>query len=89
VALTSELDMGPEILEGSVRFIPLRDKSAQPQSVSVATSAGRSPPRIARVVADLLAEHVQAYMARVRASGGPAPRRKPGVPVRARAARVV
>jgi len=78
VALTSELDMGPEILAGAVRFIPLRDKSAQPQSVGVATSAGRSPPRIARIVADLLAGHVQAYMARVRAVGEPVPRRQVG-----------
>ncbi|TFZ05017.1 LysR family transcriptional regulator [Ramlibacter rhizophilus] len=75
VALTSELDMGPEILDGAVRFIPLRDKSAQPQSVSVATSAGRSPPRMARIMAELLARHVQDYMARVREAGTASPRK--------------
>jgi DNA-binding transcriptional LysR family regulator len=66
VALTSELDMGPEILEGAVRFVPLRDRSASPQSVGVATCAGRSVPRIGRIVADLLASHVAAYVERVR-----------------------
>jgi len=67
VALTSELDAGPEILEGSVRFLPLSDKNAQPQTVGVAISASRSMPRIGRIVADLLAQDVAAYLARVRA----------------------
>lgn len=67
VALTSELDAGPEILEGSVRFLPLSDKNAQPQTVGVAISASRAMPRIGRIVADLLAQDVAAYLARVRA----------------------
>ena len=69
VALTSELDAGPEILEGSVRFIPLSDKNAQPQTIGVAISAARSIPRIGRIVADLLAGHVEAYLASVRQAG--------------------
>ena len=69
VALTSELDVGPEILDGSVRFIPLGDKNAQPQTVGVAISAGRSLPRIGRIVADLLAEHVGTYLESVREAG--------------------
>ncbi len=68
VALTSELDAGREILDGTLRFIPLRDKSAQPQTVSVAISATRPLPRIARIVAELLGEQVQDYLARVRAA---------------------
>jgi DNA-binding transcriptional LysR family regulator len=67
VALTSELDAGPEILAGSLRFIPLRDKSAQPQTIGVAISAKRPLPRIARIVAERLGRHVVAYLERVRA----------------------
>lgn len=69
VALTSELDMGPEILEGTVRFVPLRDKSALPQTVGVATCTARSLPRIGRIVADLLAARVKSYLERVRRAG--------------------
>ena len=47
VALTSELDAGPEILAGELCFLPLKDKSAQPQTVGVAVSAGRALPHIA------------------------------------------
>ena len=68
VALTSELDAGPEILDGSARFIPLADRNAQPQTIGVAISASRPIPRIGRIVADLLAEHVAAYLASVRAA---------------------
>ena len=66
VALTSELDAGPEILDGSLRFIPLRDKSAQAQTVAVVISANRPLSRIGRVVAERLGAHVQAYLTRVR-----------------------
>jgi len=69
VALTSELDAGPEILDGSMRFIPLSDKNAQPQTIGVAISAARSIPRIGRIVAELLAGHVEAYLASVRQAG--------------------
>ena len=69
VALTSELDAGPEILDGSVRFVPLSDRSAQPQTIGVAISASRPLPRIGRIVADLLAEHLQDYLAQVRSAG--------------------
>ncbi|MCW5652588.1 LysR family transcriptional regulator [Hydrogenophaga sp.] len=84
VALTSELDAGPEILAGQLRFVPLKDRSAQPQTVGVAVSAGRALPRIARMVAERLGEHVQDYLARVRSAGAetnrkkPKPRRNPG-----------
>ncbi len=67
VALTSELDAGPEILDGSLRFIPLRDKSAQAQTVAVVISANRPLPRIARIVAERLGTHVTGYLERVRA----------------------
>ncbi len=67
VALTSELDVGPEVLAGSLRFVPLRDRNAQAQTVSVATSAARPLPRIARIVAEMLATHVERHLTQVRA----------------------
>jgi len=66
VALTSELDAAPEILAGQPRFVPLQDAAAQPQTAAVVISAKRPLPRIARVVADLLGQHAQAYLAQVR-----------------------
>jgi DNA-binding transcriptional LysR family regulator len=66
VALTSELDVGPEILEGQLRFIPLQDRSAQPQTVGVAISASRAQPHMTRVVAERLGQHLSDYLARVR-----------------------
>lgn len=71
VALTSELDAGPEILAGQVRFIGLTDRSAQPQTASVAISARRPLPRIARMVAELLAQHTRDYLQRVRSVTAP------------------
>jgi len=67
VALTSELDVGPEVLAGSLCFVPLRDRNAQAQTVSVATSAARPLPRIARIVAEMLAAHVDQHLMQVRA----------------------
>jgi DNA-binding transcriptional LysR family regulator len=77
VALTSELDAGPEILAGQLRFVPLKDKNAQPQTVGVAISAGRALPHIARMVAERLGVHVGDYLARVRAAGAETKRKKP------------
>jgi DNA-binding transcriptional LysR family regulator len=71
VALTSELDAG------SLCFVPLKDKSAQPQTVGVAISAGRSLPHIARMVAERLGAHVNDYLARVRVVGADTKRKKP------------
>lgn len=76
VALTSELDAGPEILKGQLRFIPLQDRSAQPQTVGVAISATRALPRMARVVAERLGVHLADYLARVRGAGGETNRKK-------------
>jgi molybdate transport repressor ModE-like protein len=81
VALTSELDAAPELLRGEAVFIALSDTNAQAQSASVAISARRPLPRVARLVADLLAEHLQSYLAQVRSvvpamPAGPAPTRR-------------
>lgn len=80
VALTSELDMGPEILEGSVRFVPVLDKSAQAQTIGVAISANRALPRVARIVAERLGQHVIDYLARVRSVTQPDTKRKKATP---------
>lgn len=66
VALTSELDAAPELLRGEVVFIPLSDRNAQAQTASVVISARRPLPRIARVVADLLADHLEIYLQETR-----------------------
>lgn len=66
VALTSELDAGPEILDGSLCFVPIQGKEAQPQTVDVAISARRPLTRIARLVSELLAKDVESYLASVR-----------------------
>lgn len=68
VALTSELDAAPELIEGSLRFVPVRDKGAQPQTVSVAVEAGRPPGSVVKLVAQALADAVQACLDEVRAS---------------------
>jgi DNA-binding transcriptional LysR family regulator len=66
VAITSELDVGPELLAGDVRFIPLKDRNASPQTISVALCTNRSLPRIAKMVADILSEQVASYLQLVR-----------------------
>ncbi len=66
VAITSELDAAPEIAAGTLRFIPIRDKDARPQTVGVAISARRPLPRIARIAAETLAEDIRACLEKVR-----------------------
>lgn len=68
VALTSELDR-PGNSGWQRAFIPLSNRNAQPQTIGVAISASRSIPRIGRIVADLLAEHVATYLVQVRRAG--------------------
>lgn len=54
VAFTSELDAAPEILDGTLVFLPVRDKGAEPQTVSVALDGRKPLSKIARIVADRL-----------------------------------
>lgn len=68
VAVTSELDAAPELIEGSLRFVPVRDEGAEPQTVSIAIDARGSLPRIVRLVADLLATEIAACLAEARAA---------------------
>ena len=52
VAFTSELDAAPEILDGSLVFLPVRDKGAEPQTVSIAIDGRKPLSKIAKLVAD-------------------------------------
>jgi len=71
VALTSELDAAPELIEGSLRFVPVRDKGAEPQTVGVAVAAGKPPGSIVKLVAQALAECIQACLDEVRGAARP------------------
>ena len=65
IAFTSELDAAPELIDGTLKFIPVRDKAADPQSVSVAVNA-RRVSRIAQIVAGILAEEIAAALKSIR-----------------------
>jgi DNA-binding transcriptional LysR family regulator len=56
VALTSEMDAAPELLNGSLRALPVTGANVAAQSICVAVDARRTLPRIAYVVADCLAD---------------------------------
>jgi DNA-binding transcriptional LysR family regulator len=65
VAFTSELDAAPELIDGSLVFLPVRDRSAEPQSVSVAIDARKPLTRIGRIVADMLTANIKKCLADV------------------------
>ncbi|HRE20819.1 MAG TPA: LysR family transcriptional regulator [Rhabdaerophilum sp.] len=65
IAFTSEFDVAPELLEGSLRFIPIRDKVAEPQTICVAVNARRGS-RISQIVASAVAEEIQSMLKRAR-----------------------
>lgn len=71
VAFTSELDAAPELIAGTLVFLPVRDKGAEPQTVSVAIEARKAPSRVERIVADALREEIALYLdeARGKATG--------------------
>lgn len=66
IAFTSELDAAPELIDGSLIFLPVRDKGAEPQTVSVAIDARKPLSRIGRIVADLLTVEIKASLDQVR-----------------------
>jgi hypothetical protein len=59
------LDAAAELIDASLKFIPIRDKAAEPQTVSVALAARKAQP-IAQLVADAAADEVRLCLARVR-----------------------
>ena len=66
-ALTSELDVAQELLDGRLVAIPVTGQNVGPQNITLAISAKRALPRIATRVADLLAGDIAETLARVRA----------------------
>lgn len=73
IAITSELDIAPEILLGKVRFVSLADSSLRPQTISVAFSATRPLTGIARIAAKLISEETERYLQMVRTSTASTP----------------
>jgi len=69
VAFTSELDAAPEIIAGSLVFLPVRDKGAEPQTVSVAIDAKKPLSRIGRIVVDMLTNEIMSSLGEARAAG--------------------
>jgi DNA-binding transcriptional LysR family regulator len=73
IAFTSELDAAPEIIDGSLLFLPVRDKGAEPQTVGLAIDARKPLSRIGRIVADMLKDEIELCLARVRLAAQPNP----------------
>lgn len=67
VVFTSQLDAAPELIEGSLRFVPVRDKGAEPQTISVAIDAAKPPGPVVKLVADRLVAAMQGCLQAVRA----------------------
>lgn len=66
IAFTSELDAAPEIIDGSLVFLPVRDKGAEPQTVGLAIDARKPLSRVGRIVADMLRAEIESSLRRVR-----------------------
>lgn len=60
--LTSELDAAPELAAGTLCFVPVRDKGAEPQTVSVAIDAGKAMGPVVKTCATVLGECIQACL---------------------------
>ncbi|CAH1657181.1 HTH lysR-type domain-containing protein [Hyphomicrobiales bacterium] len=52
VAFTSELDAATELADGSLRFLPLREIDALPQSADIAVDASKSLNALVQIVAE-------------------------------------
>ena len=65
-AISSELDMAPEIVAGDLVFVPISDEAARPQTIAIAISARRPLPRLAQIVADLAQAEIVRILEQVR-----------------------
>jgi len=72
VALTSEMDAAPELMQGSLLALPVTGTNIVAQSISVAVNARRTLPRITNEVANCLAEEAARTITAVREAGNPA-----------------
>ena len=77
VAVTSELDAAPELIAGTLRFVPVRDKGAEPQTVGVAIDASKPLGPIVKLVGELLAEGIRSCLNEVREVRNTAGARRP------------
>lgn len=64
--ITSELDVLPELQQGTLLFLPLKDKALLPPTISVVIDARRPLSRAARLVADFLVAHTKTLLAEAR-----------------------
>lgn len=64
---TSELDAAAELADGRLVFVPIRDKGAEPQGISVAVDAARPPGSVVKLVAQALIDAMQEGLAAARA----------------------
>lgn len=67
VMFTSELDAAAELADGRLVFVPIRDKGAEPQAISVAVDAARPPGSVVKLVAQVLIDAMQEGLAAARA----------------------
>lgn len=67
LAFTSELDAAPELVDRSLRFVPIRDKGAEPQTIGVAIHAAKPPGLVVKLVAEALAAGARQCLHSVRA----------------------
>lgn len=66
VAFTSELDAAPEIIQGLLVFRPVRDKAAEPQTISIALDGRKPMSKVLKIVADGLAQQMDEDLTMVR-----------------------
>lgn len=66
LALTSELDAAPELIAGSLRFLPVRDSGIEAQTIGIAVDASKPLRPAVKLVADLLADSAAGKLAAVR-----------------------
>lgn len=69
VAITSELDAAPELIEGRLVFVPVTDRNVLAQTASVLISTRRSLSQIGRKVGELVCEELDRVLAEVRQAG--------------------
>jgi DNA-binding transcriptional LysR family regulator len=68
IAFTSELDAAPELIDGSLVFLPVRDKNVEPQSVSIAIDGRKPLNRIGKIVSDMLTTNITQCLSEVRSN---------------------
>ncbi|MDR7378635.1 DNA-binding transcriptional LysR family regulator [Rhodoferax ferrireducens] len=69
VVFTSELDVASELATGQLVFIPIRDRGAEPQEISVAVDATKPPGPVVKLVSERLIQALQDCLAAARAQG--------------------